>query len=182
MRPCRRAALLLARAGGTLPPLLDVAQLPATLAALSLALCDLDEGTRTTLGQAGITTFGQLAALPRDGLARRFGADVVAFTDQALGLTVDPRPPFVPAPRFSSRLDLPVPVHEVEALTFAVNRLLQTFCTWLAARGLGVTRFTLLLAHERYIRQRGLAATQVRLSLGAPARTARTCWASAANA
>jgi len=47
----------------------------------------------------------------------------------------------------------------------------QTLSTWLTARGLGVTRLTLTLAHERHVRARGLAATTVPLALGAPART-----------
>ncbi len=167
--PTPGAALLLARAGDA-RPLRDPARLAATLAPLPLALVDLDDATRRTLAEAGITTFGAAAALPRDGLARRFGAGLVATLDRALGRAPDPRPPFVPPPRFESRLDLPAPVHDVEALQFAVHRLVLELAAWLTARGLGVVRLTLVLAHERYLRQRGQPATTVAFALGAPAR------------
>jgi protein ImuB len=167
--PTPLAALLMARAGRT-QPVTDARQLPGVLAPIPLALVDMDDATRTTLREAGITTFGAAAALPRDGLARRFGAALVATLDRALGLAPDPRASFVPAPRFTSRLELPAPVHDAEALGFGVQRLVQECATWLTARGLGVTRLTLTLAHERHVRQRGTPATVVPFALGAPAR------------
>ncbi len=167
--PTPGAALLLARAGHT-QPVADPAQLSAALASIPLTLVDLDDATRATLHEAGITTFGQAAALPRDGLARRFGAALVTTLDRALGRTPDPRASFVPPPRFTSRLELPAPVHDVEALGFGVQRLVQELATWLTARGLGVVRLSLALAHERYVRQRGIPETVVPFALGAPAR------------
>jgi protein ImuB len=52
-----------------------------------------------------------------------------------------------------------------------VQRLVHEFSGWLTARGLGVVRLTLSLAHERHVRQRGIPATVVPFALGAPART-----------
>ena len=170
LAPTPGAALLFARAGRT-QPVMTIAQLPGLLAPLPLTLVDLDDALRTTLGDAGITTFGQAAALPRDGLAHRGGADLMTTLDRVLGRVADPRSPFVPPPHFASRLDLPAPVRDTEALGFGVNRLVQELATWLTARGLGVTRLQLTLAHERYLRQRGLPATAVSFALGAPART-----------
>jgi protein ImuB len=169
LAPTPGAALLLARAGHT-QPVTSLAPLPQLLAPLPLTLLDLDEALRTTLGHAGVTTFGQAVSLPRDALARRGGAELVALLDRALGRVADPRPSFAPPPRFATRLDLPAPVHDTEALGFGVNRLVQELATWLTARGLGVTRLQLTLTHERYLRQRGLAATVVPFALGAPAR------------
>ncbi len=167
--PTPGAALLFARAGRT-QPVTATALLPELLAPLPLTLLDLDEAMRTTLADAGVTTFGQAATLPRDALARRGGAELLATLDRALGRVADPRPPFVPPPRFTSKLDLPAPVHDTEALGFGVNRLVQELATWLTARGLGLTRLKLTLTHERYLRQRGLPATVVSFALGAPAR------------
>jgi protein ImuB len=76
----------------------------------------------------------------------------------------------VPPPHFASRLELPAPVHDVEALGFGVQRLVQELAPWLTARGLGVVRLSLALAHERYVRQRGIPETVVPFALGAPAR------------
>ncbi len=167
--PTPGAALLFARAGRT-QPATDVRALPRLLAPIPLALVDMDDAARATLREAGITTFGDASALPRDGLARRFGAALVATLDRALGTVPDPRAPFVPPPRFASRLELPAPVHDAEALGFGVQRLVQECATWLTARGLGVTRLTLTLAHERHVRQRGTPATVVPFALGTPAR------------
>ncbi len=170
LAPTPGAALLFARASHA-QPVTTTAQLPQLLAPLPLALVDLDDTLRTTLGQAGITTFGQAAALPRDALARRGGDELVRTIDRALGRVADPRAPFVPPPRFRAKLELPTPVHDAEALGFGVNRLVQELATWLTARGLGVTRLQLKLAHERYLRQRGLPATVVPFAIGAPARS-----------
>jgi protein ImuB len=95
----------------------------------------------------------------------------VATLDRVLGRVTDPRSPFVPPPRFASKLDLPAPVRDAQALGFGVNRLVQELATWLTARGLGVTRLQLILAHEHYLRHRGLPATVASFALGAPART-----------
>ena len=61
------------------------ARLPRVWHRLPLASLDVADATRDTLREAGVTTFGQAAALPRDGLARRFGDDVVDRIDRALG-------------------------------------------------------------------------------------------------
>lgn len=124
--PTALAALLLARAGHG-QPVQDVRELPRALAPIPLAHVDMPDAVRATLREAGITTFGDVAALPRDGLARRFGAGLVAFVDNALGRVPDARAPYVPPPRFASRLELPAPVHDVEALGFGVQRLVQEF-------------------------------------------------------
>jgi protein ImuB len=168
--PTPGAALLLARAAVT-HPVEDRARLPQALGPLPLTLLDLPDATRNTLREAGVTTFGQAAALPRDGLARRFGHAIVERIDQALGHAPDPRAAFVPPPVFEGRLELPAPAHDVESLAFGVQRLVRDLADWLNARGLGAVRLTLLLDHERYLRQRGVPATEVPFALGAPTRT-----------
>lgn len=169
LAPTPTAALLLARAGGG-EPVLQPVQLPSVLAPLPLALLDLDPETLATLEAAAIKTLGDARALPRAGLARRFGPQVVDMLDRALAQAPDPRDPYRPPPRFERKLPLPAPVDDVEALGFGVNRLVGDLSSWLAARGLGVTRMSLALVHERYLRQRGIAPTVVTFALGAPAR------------
>ena len=168
--PTPGAALLLARAGIT-QPVDDRVRLPQALGPLPLALLDLPDGIRDTLREAGVTTFAQAAALPRDGLARRFGHAIVERIDHALGHAPDPRASFVPPPVFGGRLELPAPAHDVESLAFGVQRLVRDLADWLNARGLGAVRLTLVLDHERYLRQRGVPATEVPFALGAPTRT-----------
>ncbi|MEO8302657.1 MAG: DNA polymerase Y family protein, partial [Betaproteobacteria bacterium] len=141
------------------------------LAPLPLALTEADPAVIATLKAAGITTFGQACGLPRAALARRVGADFVALLDRARGVKADPRPPFVPPPRYMGKIELPAPVASVEALAFAVNRLAVELAGWLTGRGLGILEMALALAHERYIAvATGVPATHVRFALAAPAR------------
>ena len=148
-----------------------ISAISAALAPLSLAHLDLDPTALATLAAAGITTFAQACALPRAALARRVGADLVATLDRARGLSADPRPPFVPPPRYEGKLELPAAVESVEALAFAVNRLVHELAGWLLGRGLGIVELSLALAHERYAAIRtGVPATRVRFALAAPAR------------
>jgi protein ImuB len=141
------------------------------LAPLPLALTDADPAAVATLAAAGITTIGQACALPRAPLARRVGADFITFLDRARGLVADPRPPFAPPPRYAGKIELPAPVENIEALAFAVNRLVHELSGWLTGRGLGVIELALALAHERYIGVKtGIPATHVRFALAAPAR------------
>ncbi|HEY2818254.1 MAG TPA: DNA polymerase Y family protein, partial [Casimicrobiaceae bacterium] len=167
--PTPTAALLLARADRP-EPVRAAHQLSRALGSLSLKLLDIDSDVLTMLTAAGITTFGEAASLPRDALARRCGASLVTTLDRALARVADPRAPFVPPPHFESRLELPVPVADVEALSFATNRLVHELAAWLSARGLGAVRLSLTLMHEHYLQQRGVAPTQVPFMLGTPAR------------
>ncbi len=97
--------------------------------------------------------------------------DSSLLLDRARGLAADPRPPFVPPPVYRGALALPAPVANVEALTFATNRLVHELAGWLQGRGLGVIEMSLALAHERYVGVRtGVPATVVRVALAAPAR------------
>jgi len=167
--PTPTAALLLARWDRP-EPVRTAHQLSRVLESVPLKLVDIDPDVLAMLTAAGITTFGEAASLPRDALARRCGASLVTTLDRALARVPDPRVPFVPPPHFESRLELPVPVADVEALSFAVNRLVHELAAWLSARGLGAVRLSLTLTHEHYLLQRGVAPTQVPFMLGAPAR------------
>ncbi|HET9045339.1 MAG TPA: DNA polymerase Y family protein, partial [Casimicrobiaceae bacterium] len=137
--PTPTAALLLARAGCD-AHVRDASSLADALAPLPLALCDVDPAALATLASAGVTTFGEAAALPRDALARRCGSALVVMLDRALARSADPRVPFVPPPKFTRRLELPAPVADVEALAFAQNRLVHELAAWLTTRGLGAVR------------------------------------------
>jgi len=170
LAPAPLAALLFARADRAVT-VTNPASLTRALSPLPLAFLDADPAIVATLAAAGVTTFGQACALPRDGLARRAGAALVAALDRARGLVPDPRPSFVPPPRYTGALPLPAPVASADALAFAVNRLVHELAGWLLGRGLGVIELSLVLAHERYIGVKtGVAATTVRFALAVPAR------------
>ncbi len=167
--PTPLAALVLARARRHSPVLTPDA-LPAALADAPLAALDLDPRSLDTLAAAGVRTIGAAQALPRDGLARRFGAALVDALDRAHARAPDPRAPYAPPPSFAGKLALPAPAHDAAALGFAAHRLAQDLAAWLLARGLGVLDAELALAHEPWQRARtGRPATTLDLRFAAPA-------------
>jgi len=70
----------------------------AALARAPLAALDLAPDLVATLTRWGVRTLGELAALPRDGLAMRLGPAGLRAHDQALGVDRDPFRPWTPPP------------------------------------------------------------------------------------
>ena len=118
----------------------------------------------TALQAIGVRTIGDLMQLPRAGLARRFGPELLEDIDRASGQRPDPRSVFVPPACFDSRLELPAPVEDAERLLFAARRLLLQLCGWLLGRQGGARRITLHAEHERR------PATPVRFGPDRPSR------------
>ncbi|MHB8697693.1 MAG: Y-family DNA polymerase [Sulfuricaulis sp.] len=143
------------------------AELPGALSLLPLRELDLTAQQLLTLRGMGIRTMGECLRLPRDGLARRLGPDLVQSLDQALGKIPDPRTPYVAPATFEARLAFPGIIDNTEGLLFPLKRLIQELCGVLTARVAGVVGLSLALRHPR------LAATRVELELVAPTREAR---------
>jgi protein ImuB len=125
-----------------------VGELPAALAPLPLSLLPEAQSAAGTLAGMGISTVGDLLALPRDGVARRFGQKLIDAIDRALGVLPDPRPLFVAPDQYHGQLELPAPVEDTEALLFAARRLVVELAGFLLGRGAGITRFRFDLVHE----------------------------------
>jgi protein ImuB len=109
-------------------------QLESRLAPLPLGLMASAAPHLDALAAVGVSRFGDLARLPRTGLARRFGKALLAELDMALGRLPEPRRWFEAPPRFRSRLELPAQVEQADALLFACRRMLLQLCGWLGAR------------------------------------------------
>ncbi|MBI5135706.1 MAG: DNA polymerase Y family protein [Nitrospirae bacterium] len=144
--PTPQGAWLLARAGDG-RPVLEVGALSERIGALPVAALDVAGDVRERLAGVGVRTIGDLLALPRGGVVKRFGAAVLDQVDRALGSAPDPRPLFVPPDFFSGRLALPAEVREVEPVLFGLRRLLTELHGFLAAKGQGVDTVTLHLHH-----------------------------------
>jgi len=96
----------------------------------------------------GVRTLGQLMALPRDGLRRRFGAELLATLDRLTGDIPSGLESFRPPDVFDLRIEL---LHEVEnqsMLVFPVRRMTGDLASYLAGRDGGVQRFLLRLEHR----------------------------------
>jgi protein ImuB len=136
------------------------------LAPLPLAVLGADGPTLQRLAAFGLRKLGGLFALPRAGLARRVGIDLVEELARALGEVPDPRAPFIFPEHFELAIELPGPATEAAMLAFPAQRLLGDFCGWLNARQAGAAACTLRFTPE----QRGLPAQQLELRLASPSR------------
>ena len=104
-----------------------------SLTALAAALPHL-----ATLHRIGCTRWGQLRALPRAGVARRFGASLLDALDRAYGDKPELYPWLVLPEVFEATLELAAQVETAPAMLFGARRLLQQLQVWLQARHRGV--------------------------------------------
>ena len=118
-------------AAGRRPP----ADLPAglPLGTLSAAREHLD-----VLARMGCRTWGDVAALPRGGLSRRFGTALREALDAAWGLRPECHTWLVLPDTFEQKLELPALAENASELMWSAGRLLAALQVWLRARQRGV--------------------------------------------
>jgi protein ImuB len=148
--PTPLAARLFARSesrGRAVRGCLTLQELRERVAELPLFLLDWPAEVLARLTDLGLVRLRDVADLPPEGLARRFGQQVVLDLDRLMGRVADPRLPYAPPQRFRSRIELPADVEGVEALLFPLKRLLVELEGNLRGRGAGVQRLTLWLEH-----------------------------------
>ena len=161
--PTPRAASWFARAGKHCL-ITDTTLLDTLLSALPVSALQCAE--REAFASIGVRSIGELLALPRDGLARRFGQGLLDVLDQALGHLPDPRGFCVLPEKFCAAIELPAEATQAEALLFAAQRLLAQLEGFLAARAGGTRQILLSLAH------RSVPATCIELGMVSPCREA----------
>ena len=122
-------ATSLAAKARLLPGLLQTPAPELPLAALAAARPHL-----ATLAALGCTRWGELRALPRAGVARRFGAPLLQALDQACGQGPDSYPWLLLPEVFEARLELAAQVETAPALLFGARRLLEQLQYWLQLR------------------------------------------------
>jgi len=132
---------------------------PLPVSALALSDREAD-----SLHGMGLRSLRQLFALPRSGLARRFGAGLLAQIDRLLGHAPDPQDLYRPPERFEARVEFSYEVEHFSPLLFPLRRLCSDLAEFLTARDGGVQRFELALEHE------GLPASRIEIGLLAPER------------
>ncbi|SNT21877.1 protein ImuB [Noviherbaspirillum humi] len=121
------------------------------------------------LAAIGCDTLGQLRRLPRAGLVRRFGKEVLRELDRAFGLEPEALAWFEAPASFHARIELPARVDSVEALLFAARRLLMQMTGWLVARHAAVSAFALMLHHDS-LRSGEACITELPIRLASPSR------------
>jgi protein ImuB len=97
----------------------------------------------------GCRMLSDIRRLPRAGLKKRCGVDLLDSLDRAYGLSPELYQWLDIPPTFSARTELPDRVEHAEAVLFSARRLIIQLCGWLSAQQLALTRATVLLEHER---------------------------------
>jgi protein ImuB len=89
------------------------------------------------LARLGCRTWGEVAALPRGGLTRRFGAALREALDAAWGLRPESHSWLTLPDVFEQKLELPALAETAPELMWSANRLLAALQIWLRARQRG---------------------------------------------
>ena len=116
---------------GQQPPANVPAALP--LHTLTAARDHLD-----VLDRMGCRTWGDVAALPRGGLSRRFGAALREALDMAWGARPERHTWLTLPDSFEQKLELPALAENAHELMWSANRLLAALQVWLRVRQRGV--------------------------------------------
>ena len=150
--PTPTGARMLAKSGFAAHPT-TLTALRAALPGLPVTCLDSAAGFAATFETLGLRTVADVLALPRDGLARRFGAHLGDELDRAMGHKPDPLRLLVTPVTFRSVIALPVPTESAEMLQFACARAFHQLESFLRAGKQAVDRIDLTLHHERGNRQ-----------------------------
>lgn len=126
----------------------DPDALAARLAGVPVALLMQAGKHIPALHAIGAHTIGDLLELPRAGLARRFGKQLLLEVDCALGHNAQPLASFQAPQQFVSKMELMADVEQADALLAAATRLLVELTGWLRARQAAVRHFDLLAFHD----------------------------------
>lgn len=137
------AAHALARFGGKGLVVVPQRGEGAAVGALPLAALRLSDEVVAGLARLGFETIGQLAAVPRAPLVRRFGMEVVRRLDQVSGAAAEPLDPIEPPDMPRVRLGFVEPIGSPEHLARAIAELAGMLCQRLAEQGLGARRLDL---------------------------------------
>ena len=138
------AAHALARFGDRpliLCPAGDEAEL---LAPMPLAALRLEEEALSAARRLGLERIGELIAMPRAPLQRRFGEALLTRLDQALGRAAEPLEPIVPGEPPAILLCFLEPIATAGAIEEASGEAVRRLVPLLAGAGLGVRRLVLL--------------------------------------
>jgi protein ImuB len=130
------------RCGGLVAP---TGQGLSLMAGLPLASLRIAPAVAAGLSALGLKTVGALSAAPRAGLARRFGAGLLARIDAARGAGAEALSPVRAGPSAVARARLAQPLVTLGALEAVAERLCGDLARQLVEQGLGARRLALTL-------------------------------------
>jgi protein ImuB len=117
----------------------------AAVAPLPIGVLRLGAEETAKLERLGLKSVGALAELPRQSLARRFGAALLTRLDESLGLADRPISPRRAIPALMAERRFAAPISQVEDIQRIIGFLAQRLCQALERRGEGARRLELSL-------------------------------------
>ena len=123
--------------------------LQGLLDAVPLQLLGLEPQQLQALQGMGLHTLADLRPLPRAGLARRFGPELLARIDQACGHAPEAQVWLSLPPQFDSRIELLCRADTSAQVLAGAQVLLARLLAWAGARQSRIVRFSLVMHHER---------------------------------
>lgn len=130
--PSAEASLLLAELGREIF-IADSKALRSALGTVPIDALALAQKTQQCLLRTGIHQLTDLWRLPRDGLARRYGAPLLRRIDALLGLSDSVLNSYQPAASFHARRDMPAELQRLDHFFPAIVQLAAEFADFLRA-------------------------------------------------
>ena len=119
----------------------DPRQLASALHDLPVSMVARDERQLGRMQRSGIRTLGDLMRLPRDGVARRFGASTLQTLDLALARRPEAVSRYKPAESFLGERTFYLPTRDLGLVRPAARALLEDLGRYLAGRQMATRRF-----------------------------------------
>jgi protein ImuB len=138
------ASHALARFSGRAVSLCPNGREAEAIALLSPAALRVEDATIQAARRFGIDCIGELIAMPRGPLARRFGKDLLTRLDQALGRVSEPFDPILPEEPPQASLRFVEPIASAEVIEQVVTDLVALLMIQLEQRGMGARRLILI--------------------------------------
>lgn len=163
--PTAEAGLLLARSGKATVVASKV-KLRSALGDLPVRLLPVDEKQLKQLYNIGVRVLRDLWRLPKDGLSRRFGVELVRYLDAALGYLPDVRQEFTLPDSFAARREWPFEVSDISLITLIAKELLGEMTGFLQSRDACISQCTFVFLYAQ------LPSEKVTIGMRQPSRDA----------
>lgn len=136
--------------GGIIPP----GRAVDAVSCLPVQALRLSPPTIGAMHRLGVERIGQLAAMPRAPMVRRFGREASLRLDQAFGHAAEPISPIIPEETTVATRIFADPIARFEDLKRVVRQLSEEICQALVKKGQGVRRLDLVF---RRVDEKGAA-------------------------
>jgi protein ImuB len=148
MAPTPQAALLLARYGQT-DVVTDCAALRAVLGKLPVSVLPVTAKQAALLNRLGLRRLHDLWRLPREGLGKRFGLDLLDYLARLLGHEPEPRLLYHRAPTFVARWPFSQETANLNFILHGLEQLLEQLIHFMRLRELALNRLQIVFYHNR---------------------------------